>query len=186
MKTLKTLFPTLAFLLSCSLLVPSARAQPFSAAHLGQKIEEHVMLVSVPGPPNNFCGTNSFRDREFHQVFPDGTRDPSPFSVPAGRLLVITDVEWNAFGGPNGTNVLAANSTLVFQLAVGNNVVMSSYVPLDANSANGRPGTSEHMTTGIVAAPGARICPFVTQTQPASGAAAFLDQVYLRGYLIDD
>ena len=159
-------------------------AQPVSS-HLGQKINEHVMLIDVFGPPNNFCSTVSFTDREFHRVFPDGTRDPIPFDVPAGRLLVLTDVEWNAYGGPNGTNILSANSTLVFQLAVGNNVVMSSYVPLDADSANGRPGKSEHMTTGIVVAPGARICPIAGQVQPSSVAASFLDRVFLRGYTIN-
>ena len=68
-----------------------------SKSHLGQKIDDHIMLVSDSvetgeGP----CENSSFVDKAFFQVFPNGTKSESPFQLSSGRL-VITDIEWSVF-----------------------------------------------------------------------------------------
>src|SRR5262245_61253527 len=68
-------------------------------SHLGQDISDHVVLrdSTLAGRATDMClsATVSFKDRAFFRVFPDGTQAADPFMVPAGRLLVITDVEWS-------------------------------------------------------------------------------------------
>src|SRR5688572_11926137 len=73
--------------------------QPAAAqtSHQGQDISDHVVLRdgSHGGRVESVCPiTGSFKDRALFRVWPDGTRASEPFTVPAARRLVITDVEW--------------------------------------------------------------------------------------------
>ena len=108
--------------------------------------------------------------------------------VPKKRTLVITDVEWAAYGGPLGTNPLAQGDTLRLQIALATStsaarVFTSRGITLDADTASGRPGTSEQLTAGFVVGPGVFICPSANQEAPSSGASAYIDYIILRGYL---
>jgi hypothetical protein len=170
-------------------LSPAYAAPP--PTHLNQPaITDHVMLVdqAIAGG-SKICGTLSFRDRAFFQAFPDGTISPTPFEVPEGSSLVITDVEWAAYGGPLGTSPLAAGNTLRLQIALAVptssvQVFSSRGVTLDTFSATGRPGTSEQLTAGFVVNQRVTICPTVSQVTPSFVATSYIDYIYLRGYVI--
>jgi hypothetical protein len=161
-------------------------------SHLGQSIQDHVTLVDREHPGETKCDTNSFENRAFFRVSPEGKVEAKPFSVPKGRLLVVTDVEWSAYGGPNDTIDLKPDRTLRLTIHVGNAnqisdnpVVFMSALTLDQAAAQGRPGRSEYCTAGFVVASGRRICPNVWATQPDGGWVAFIERIILRGYLID-
>ena len=159
-----------------------------AVTHLGQTtVGPHVTLVDGSSGPNT-CGTLSFQNRSFFRVFPNATKSATPFVIPKGHHLVITDVEWSAYGGPLGTNPLAAGNTLRLKifLAAGSSgaqVFSSRGITLDSNTAAGRPGTSEQLTAGFVVGPGVSICPAVYQESPSSGASVYIDGIILRGYL---
>jgi len=113
----------------------------------------------------------------------------SPFEVPEGHSLVITDVEWAAYGGPLGTLPLAAGNTLRMWITLevpgsAVQVFSSRGVTLDTFSATGRPGTSEQLTTGFVVDPRVTICPRASQLSPSSAASEYIDYIILRGYII--
>jgi hypothetical protein len=170
-------------------LSPAHAAPPLT--HLNQPaISDHVMLIdqAIPGG-SKICGTLSFQDRAFFQAFPDGTLATRPFEVPENSNLVITDVEWSAYGGPLGTNPLAAGNTLRLRIFLA--VPMSSVqvfssrgITLDTFSATGRPGSSEQLTAGFVVDPRVTICPTVSQLMPSSTASVYIDSIILRGYVI--
>jgi hypothetical protein len=162
-----------------------------SPTHLNQPvITDHVMLVdhAVHGG-SSICNTLSFQDRAFFQAFPDGTVGEKPFEIPEGYSLVVTDVEWAAYGGPLGTNPLASGNTLRMWITLevpgsSAQVFMSRGVTLDTFSAAGRPGTSEQLTAGFVVNPKVTICPRASQLSPSSAASSYIDTIILRGYVI--
>jgi hypothetical protein len=158
--------------------------------HLGQDVNEHVTLIAREHEGSE-CDTLSFKNKALFRVSPDGDVDAKPFKVPKGRLLVVTDVEWSAYGGPNGTNDLDPNRTLTLTIHVGNQqqitnnpAVFMSSLTIDQAAAGGRPGKSEYMTAGFLVGTGRRICPNVSQVEPSFVATAFIDRLMLRGYLI--
>ena len=160
--------------------------------HLGQDVKDHVTLVAGEHPDDNSCDTLSFKNKALFRVSSDGKVEGKPFNVPKGRLLVVTDVEWSAYGGPNGTNNLEPNRTLTLTIHVGNAAqiqdnpaVFMSSLTLDQAAAAGRPGKSEYLTAGFLVGAGRRICPNVSQLEPQFIAIVFIDRLILRGYLID-
>jgi hypothetical protein len=148
----------------------------------------HITLTGGASGPN-VCGSLSFLNRSFFQSFPNGTQDSTPFVVPANRKLIVTDVEWSAYGGPLGTNPLSPGRTLRLMIALTQTgsaaaqVFVSRGITLDNYSATGRPGSSEQLTAGFVVEPGVSICPVAIQEEPTFGASVFIDRIILRGYL---
>jgi hypothetical protein len=165
-----------------------ASGPAFAATHLEQpNTGTHVTLVAKPSGPN-VCGTLSFQNRAFFRVFPNATTSSTPFVVPQGRYLVVTDVEWAGYGGVLGTNPLSVGNTLILKifLALGSSsaqVFRSRGITLDATTAAGRPGTSEQLTAGFVVGPNVTICPAANQEAPTFGATVYIDEIILRGYL---
>jgi hypothetical protein len=159
--------------------------------HLGQDVDDHVVLVALEHKGGSSCDTLSFKEKALFRVLPDGEVEPKPFKVPKGRFLVVTDVEWSSYGGPNGTNDLKANRTLRLSIHIGNNKqisdnpsVFQSSLTIDQATMGGRPGKSEYLTAGFVVAAGTRICPNVVQAEPDFFATVFIDTLILRGYLL--
>lgn len=182
---------TLAAAIVTAFLLALSPTHAATITHLMQPTTKaHVVLVDRPlAGGSRVCDTLSFQDRAFYQLFPDGTLSAEPFEVPREMNLVVTDVEWAAYGGPLGTVNLMAGNTLRLEIALsaltGNpRVFLSRGVTLDANSATGRPGTSEQLTAGFVVGPGAPICPMATQASPSFLATAYIERIILRGYLI--
>ena len=62
-------------------------------SHIGRRPSEYIMLVNKKGktPVDSTClSSGSFTD--FVRLFPDGTTSSDKFIVPAGKVLVITDI----------------------------------------------------------------------------------------------
>jgi hypothetical protein len=153
-------------------------------SHLGQKIEDHIMLTSDPFEPGEGpCGAMALQDIAFFQVFPNGTRSESPFQLASGKLLVITDVEWGVQGTLFGGDLLPGR-TLRLLISVGNQIVFQSALTLDADSAAGRPGKSEYLTTGFVVGPGVPMCAFASEVTKTGSITAGINLLLLRGYVI--
>jgi hypothetical protein len=154
-----------------------------------EKGRAHVVLVNGVVPAGTgVCLTGSFDDRAFFRAFPDGTVSQAPFRVPRGKFLVITDVEWSVnadFGPP------VPGRTLVLDIVLGTGlfpaittVFQSRVVTLDADTAAGRPGASDHLSTGFVVGPGVPICPLAAQRDASLERSLPLDRIILRGYLV--
>jgi hypothetical protein len=79
--------------------------------HMGQAVADHVVLIDGFYKGRDTCKTLSFTDRALFRVSPDGELEPKPFKVPKGRVLVVTDVEWSAFGGGEDIAPLAPASS---------------------------------------------------------------------------
>jgi hypothetical protein len=63
--------------------------------------------------------------------------DAAPFSIPAGRMLVITDINWTATAGDSGDEVVVYAASL-------------GYTSSARFDGLGRAAFSEHFTSGIV------------------------------------
>jgi hypothetical protein len=137
------------------------------ASHLGVHPSDHVVL--------EFIGTKE-RTGLWRRNFPDVTTE-FPFAIPAGRYLVITDVDWQirAVLKPARQSVTLRLSVALLGDLTNSQIVHQSTLMLDET---GYGGTSEALTTGFVAAESATI---VWSTIPEIPVSHLL----LRGYLID-
>lgn len=142
-------------------------------SHMGQPIGNHVVLEAVgvasTGDPSN--------DLDFFRILPDGTMSPggpAGFRVPAGELLVITDVDWQYSGTPDSSQTFRVFIKPLKGDDPGRRVFEST-ITLDHE---GHGGTSEAMTTGFAASSSVRL---TVDTSPGGGQ---IQHVLLRGYLI--
>jgi hypothetical protein len=170
-------------------LPAAAAAQPVS--HVLQDPADHVVLLAEPAPiVARLCS--------FVRILP--TTQPGdrivPFEVPSGRLLVVTDVEWEAVGqwdfGP--TVEFGKDTTVQLSLELVDPQTFAALpimrsraltIGVRATPAAG----SEQLTTGIVVAPGMMFCAhaeilgFFAHAETRRDAR--LGRIILRGYLID-
>ena len=178
--------------LACVVVAAVALAGEPAAAqisHQGQDIGDHVVLRdgSLSGRGESVCPPNgSFTGRALFQVFPDGTRASDPFTVPAARQLVITDVEWTVDALSTGLP-LTPGETVRTQLQIGsgttfNRVFQSRTV--EVGSESGRISGTEQLTTGFGVASNTAICPSSAEFGSSIVKAARLIELVLRGYLI--
>ena len=158
-------------------------------SHQGQNVRDHVVLRdgSLSGRGEAVCPANgSFSGRALFQVFPDGTRASDPFTVPAARQLVITDVEWTVDALSTGLP-LTPGGTVRTQLQIGsgttfNRVFLSRTV--EVGSERGRVSATEQLTTGFGVASNTTICPTSAEFGSSIVKTARLIELVLRGYLI--
>ncbi len=135
-----------------------------SATHLGRKASEIISLSGL---------FNATGEIFFMRTLPDGTANPS-FTIPAGKVLIITDVNWQIEAGNPGT--VARLSLRIDNLA---NPIFIRYVHnsvLTLNSA-GMNAVNERLGAGIAVSSAAKITAHPTIP---SGA---LSSLYLIGYL---
>lgn len=137
----------------------------------------NIVLLELINGAKDGCGPLKF---EFVRTLPDGTAETDPYRVPDGRLLVVTDVDWHFVSGP--PNQLQVFRLLVQNLGDGAKIRRAFESAVQLNGF-GIGGASEHMTTGFVVAPQARIC--ADATQGMDGSVMRLSKVLLRGYLTD-
>ena len=157
----------------------AAAAQAASNTHIGQKASQMVTLEVVGAVGVCSAMPTAFLPLEFVRNRADGTVDPYPPSAatpPAGKVLVITDVDWQWAGGP-------ADSTAILRLWRVNladpgidHRVFESAVHLDGSGAG---GISEGATAGFVVSSAATIC------VDALGTGS-LQHLILHGYLAPD
>jgi hypothetical protein len=178
--------------LTCVMVSAAALASEPAAAqisHQGQDVSDHVVLrdSTLSGRAEAVCPFNgSFKGRGLFRLFPDGTPAPEPFAVPAGRQLVITDVEWTVDALITGLP-LTPGETVRTRLRIGggttfNTVFLSRTVVVGSES--GRVSASEQLTTGFVVASNTAICPDSAEDGSGALKAARLIEIVLRGYLI--
>jgi len=134
-----------------------------SATHLGRKASE---MVSLSG---NFNATGEIF---FMRTLPDGTS--TPFTIPAGKVLIITDVNWQIEAGNPGT--VARLSLRIENLAnpIFIRDVHKSVLTLNSAGVN---GVNERLGAGIAVSSAAKITALLTTPSGALGS------LYLIGYL---
>jgi len=134
-----------------------------SATHLGRKASE---MVSLSG---NFNATGEIF---FMRTLPDGTS--TPFTIPAGKVLIITDVNWQIEAGNPGT--VARLSLRIENLANPSFIrdVHKSVLTLNSAGVN---GVNERLGAGIAVSSAAKITAHLTTPSGALGS------LYLIGYL---
>jgi hypothetical protein len=178
----------LTILSAFAMLLPTAHA----GTHLGQtSAASHVTLVSKTYAAGNSCGMASFSGQNLFRVGIDGIVASTPFTVPSGQYLVVTDVEWTARGGLDSVKNLVANWALRLDinlvkpgnLGTNNLVYQSPGIMVDPMSINGILGASDNLTSGFVVGPGTYICPQAYQIIPNSWIAQRLAKIVLHGYL---
>lgn len=148
---------------------------------------EHVTLEASDGVKGG-CGAALL---DFVRNLPDGTKDninvnPSgAFRIPKGKVLVVTDVDWQ-YVHPNGA--AGAGAIQVLRLFIENladpNETRRYFASTITLSSLGQGGISESMTSGFIVSSKARICPNVSPgpTGPPFG----LQHLIVRGYLAPD
>jgi hypothetical protein len=137
-----------------------------ASTHVGRKASEIVNLGGL------FDGSGEIF---FLRSLPDGTA--TAFSIPAGKVFVVTDINWQMASGNPGTVVrLALNVKNVANPALLRKV-FNATVTLNAG---GVAGVNESLGSGFVVSSAAKIT--VDLTAP-TGA---LEGLLLRGYLAPD
>jgi hypothetical protein len=134
-----------------------------SATHLGRKASEIVSLSGL---------FNANGEIFFMRTLPDGTA--SAFTIPVGKVLVITDVNWQIESGNPGT--VTRLSLRIENLANPSLIrnVHNSVLTLNSAGVN---GVNEHLGAGIAVSSAAKITANLVAPSGALGG------LYLIGYL---
>ena len=134
-----------------------------SATHLGRKASEMVSLSGL---------FNANGEIFFMRTLPDGTS--TTFTVPAGKVFIITDVNWQIESGNPGTVVrlLLRVENLANPSFFRN--VHNSVLTLNSAGVN---GSNERFGAGIVVSSAAKITASLTAPSGALGG------LFLIGYL---
>ena len=135
-----------------------------SATHVGRKASEIVNLSGL---------FNANGEIFFMRTLPDGTANPS-FTIPAGKVLIITDINWQMDSGNPGTVVrlLLRIENLANPIFIRN--VHNSVLTLNGAGVN---GVNEHLGAGIAISSAAKITAHLTAPSGALGG------LFLIGYL---
>ena len=155
-------------------------------SHLGAPPKDHVVLTL----------TGSVPPRRFRRVLKSGTLDGSPYVVPPGSALFVTDVEfvggWMQPGRGPALRVLRLE--LVNDADPQRRGTVGFVAPLPTNAPN--PGTAiydiggNRATTGIMVGPGAHLEVDAPEFLALPGgdpqAQPFYGDVVVRGYLVKD
>jgi hypothetical protein len=158
-------------------------------SHQGQDIGDHFVLRdgSLSGRVESDCpATASFKGRALFRTWPDGTQASDPFTVPAGRQLVITDVEWTVDALATGLP-LTTGDTVRTRLQIGSGATFNSVFlsrTVEVGAGRGAVSASEQLTTGFVVASNTAICPGSAAFGSNTVKSARLIELVLRGYLI--
>jgi len=137
-----------------------------SATHLGRKASEMISLTGL---------FNANGEIFFTRTLPDGTA--TSFTIPPGKVLIITDVNWQIEAGNPGTVVrlLLRIENLANPIFIRN--VHNSVLTLNSGGVN---GSNERLGSGIAVSSAAKI---TAQLTAPSGA---LSNLFLIGYLAPD
>lgn len=105
----------------------------------GLPLHNMVLLECISSTLNS-AGTATCAN--FNQINPDGSTSHSPFAIPSGQTLVITDVTWTV----NGCLFLSQTCQLSFETPPTSATFFNTGSLADAN---GLAIGSEHFTTGL-------------------------------------
>jgi hypothetical protein len=169
-------------LLCTTVIILGATGCVTNATHLGKSPSDHVVLEVVGGMTGG-CGVAKL---DFERILPNGESvgtDGTGWRIPGGKLLVITDVDWQ-YIHPDGE--VAAGTIQILRLNIENlsepRKISRAFESTVTLSSKGEGGISESMTSGFIVEPKARICPDV---MPGPlGPTGGLQHLILRGYLV--
>jgi hypothetical protein len=185
----KTLLTSLSVI--ALMMLPAAQA----ATHLGQSsAASHVTLIAktIPNPSQaNKCTLASFSNQNLYRIGTNGVAEATPFVVPSGQYLVITDIEWTARGGLTNIGSFTANWPLRLDISIvkpstmgsGNLVYTSPGITVDPVDVDNILGSTDNLTSGIVVGAGSSLCPGAYQSRPNSWGARALNSFVVHGYL---
>ena len=151
--------------------------------HMGVPPEDHVILqtLGVLGQ----CDALGLARYEFRtRMFMDG-RVTSDFSIPEGRVLVVTDFDWQ-YKHPQGASKAGELTIMRLNITEGSGFNSDYYRVLDSAiilGPEGSGGTSENLTSGILVASGSQLCMDVTPG--SNGPPSGIQHAIIRGYLLD-
>jgi hypothetical protein len=137
-----------------------------SATHLGRKASEMVSLSGF---------FNSSGEIIFLRTLPNGTA--TEFTIPAGKVLIVTDVNWQIESGNPGT---VARLSLRIENLVNPTFIRSVHHSVLTLTSAGVNGVNERLGAGIVVSSAAKI---TAQLTTPSGA---FNSLFLIGYLAPD
>jgi len=137
-----------------------------SATHLGRKASE---LVSLSGL------FNATGEIFFLRTLPDGTS--TSFTIPAGKVLIITDVNWQIDSGSPGT---VARLLLRIENLANPSLIRNVHNSVLTLNSAGVSGSNERLGSGIAVSSAAKITASLTTP---NGALAGL---FLIGYLVPE
>ena len=183
MTTLKHSLVAAAALIALALaftLIDSRRAAAQGMRDL--PASDRVFLEYRPGTTSAVCPQGTL---PVSRIFPDGTVVPS-FTVPAGRMLVLTDLEgvvrenipWTVGWVASLDALMASDPSRLLLRASG-----------QVNSAAASGGTlpvSEHLQSGVVVGANLDVCVRAIVTFANGFGVARVSQARLQGYLISE
>jgi len=143
--------------------------------HMGQSPANHVTLKGTPR-------ADARDNLEFFRIEADGFRATAPFTIPAGKVLVVTDVGWIPVQGNPGQFKTFQISIATVAMSNPPNTVFESTITLD-NSGVG--GTNVEMTSGFVVSSKGIIYVKAHVVNAGTDNEVY-DQVILRGYLTEE
>ena len=146
--------------------VPVRDVDRAAATHLGKKASE---LVSLSGL------FDSAGQVFFLRTLPNGNAES--FSIPKGKMLVITDIHWQITAGNPGTVTRLSLSIENIANPALTRLVYNSVLTLNSGGVN---GSNDRLTAGILVSSAARIKANLTIPTGA------LDTLFLIGYLVPE
>ncbi len=175
-----------SFIIAITLASGTVLAQ--EVTHLGVKSHRIVNLVWVPDQAA-ICPDNNQGKKSFFRVKATGGLETTPFVVPNGSRLVITDVIWLAHPKPSGDFVAGEFLRAYLQAYTDNGVLggqiyqASDVVVQVTDSA--LLGDSDHISGGIALAPTRQLCATANAQIPSGGSRIHYPQeIQVMGYLI--
>ena len=143
-------------------------------SHIGRKPSEYIMLVNKKGKTqfDSKC-SGSFTD--FVRLFPDGTTSSDKFIVPAGKVLIITDingsVDRSSISKPAGIGLFIKGNITKYTWDA-----QIFYAPIRF-SEQFKDVFSDHLTSGIIVSSKVNL----GATCPGSSG-----EIFINGYLMTD
>lgn len=151
---------------------------PTPPSHLNQPVLEHVVLEGFISPDGRACS--------WSREGVNGPPYPAAFLVPAGRRLVVTDVEWQVYGDKgafSAADSLWVEIRLTDEDGPNNTrrVFLSRTLP---GLGQALVGASEQTTTGFTVAPKTSMCAMPFGANSAAATHLTIYTILLHGYLI--
>ena len=157
--------------------VPVTPAQPLT--HMGRSPQDHVLLKANP-PDTGDCVSNQ---KELRRILPDGTEETTAFQTPAGRMLVVTDVDWEVFDTPT---FFSTDRILSIRLGTQNVIFYRISVTVTPDLVTGgTAGGNDRSFSGVVFGPGTTPCiSAISFNGTGGGSNSVTSTSLVRGYLI--
>lgn len=176
------------FLTTVLFLLGSA-APALAQTHMGQDYKEHVNIQFFSGGGREAACPVGGEDRgklAMYRIFPD--THTQLFSVPAGKVLVVTDFDVTAFN--NGTGALRESLLLSLSAvkagASSGPIVYRSSFHLAADLDSKLYALNGRSLAGLIVSEGVSLCPQVRVDDGSQfGIGLIITAGNLRGYLID-